>query len=640
MKSPASQVSLYLPFDEAQAQRLAITEPAPEMLDTIQTAELVAILMVLGAPRAREKGLRAAAIERTLAQTIEQVLEGKIIRDQLQRMIQANYTPSSWVEGLNVIAELGISLLKKTDLVQRDYLLPDGRWDFSFSIRHAEHSAGLRQELLLASGDRILTSTDQQRLLLEIESNLDESCWIQGFAGVGKTHLLALIAKMLPSESTLLIAHTRGQLRALEDRVFALIGKRLSAVTFGDLATQLLNIDRSSSGWRTRRTQRIENVTDHQVATWLNLQPVGDLTPAEVALICRRAVTAFCHSDSEQVERRHLPPISQRVTPHDVDILVACAHRYWNELLQPSSPEIKLPVRAYHQIKVLSQRQESISPLITHILLDESHELTPPMLRILERGGQAVISLGDEYQDLAGNRRRPASVVRPRNLSQSIRAGSAMETVLNPLIETHSKDVNAVYEGHAPHKTVISRFVRLSIPDRPATIIVDTYWNAVLYVIQFLRNRKPFRMVPATYKEVRQYLVDMIELYHNGVRPQHRFLFRFTSWQDLMEENHQVAAVRELDRYLRSGFSITEFYSLMESLCRNNAELTLGMVDHVKNQEFGEVYLVPSLPQMIQNDQHRRSVCSRLYVAASRTKYSLSLPAHMQEWLEDVKRQV
>jgi hypothetical protein len=38
----------------------------------------------------------------------------------------------------------------------------------------------------------------------------------------------------------------------------------------------------------------------------------------------------------------------------------------------------------------------------THVIVDEAHELSAPMLAVLDRSPQSIIALGDELQNLNG----------------------------------------------------------------------------------------------------------------------------------------------------------------------------------------------------------------------------------------------
>lgn len=636
---PRTPISLYLPLDEEAVARLAAGGSLPAFLEQASAPEQMALLLLLEIPELHARGTGPGQIERLFANALGE----QVTAEQLAAQLERHHSKERLHQALALLRDLGVGLLDESALRDGGFLTPDGQWDYGFSQRHAHRIEPLRERVELSAGHALQTTSEQARLLQELACNLDDSCHIQGFAGVGKTHLLAHLLTLLPPSSTLLLAQTPGQVKALRTRVTQVSGhEHLSAMTYESLAHSLLAIDRTRLGWRAtdpQRLQRTYSVSDSQVAQWLRLMAVARFAPVEVAAICRRAVTAFCLSDSVTIEDRHLPALGVSLQPADRAVLVEYATRYWSELVQPSEPSIRIPVRTGHLIKILSLRHEAISERITHVLIDESHELTQPLIRILERGGQAIISLGDEYQNLTGFASRHGPQVRPRYLTQSVRAGSQMERVLNPLIQAHSRHTPALYEGRALHETRVQHFEQLSIPSRPTTLIVESIWDALQLTLRFIRRRASFRLVPGTRQDVELFAGDLIELYRFGTRPRHRLLFQYGSWQTLMEEQHGQPALQTLEQELDDGLDADTFRSIMEALCVNYAPITLARVEDVKNQEFDSVMVIRDLRQSPNSNRQRRSACSKLYTAASRARHELFVPGGLEEWLQDVATQ-
>lgn len=633
-------ISLFLPLGEEAVERLAAGAPLDDFLEHASAPERVALLLLLEIPALQARGTGPGQIERQLARVIGDTVTGTLSGEQLASQLQRHYSREALQRALPLLRGLGLGLLGSSALAERQFLTADGQWDYAFCQRHGQQTRALRERVELPDGHSLRTTTEQARLLREIECNLEDSCHIQGFAGVGKTHLLAHLLTLLPPSSTVLLAQTPGQLKALRARVAQVAGhEQITAMTFESLAHSLLSIDRTRLGWRVsdpQRTQRTYSVSDGQIAQWLQLMPVARFAPVEVAAICRRAVTAFCLSDSLSVEDRHLPALGLHLQAADRAMLAGYANRYWNELVHPSEPHIRIPLRTGHLIKILSLRHEAISERISHVLVDESHELTQPLIRILERGGQAIISLGDEYQNLTGFASRHGPQVRPRYLTQSVRAGSQMDQVLNPLIRTHSATTTATYEGRAAHDTRVERFEQLSIPSRPTTLIVESVWDALGLTLRFISRRSPFRLAPGTRQDVELFAGDLIELYCVGTRPRHRLLFHYGSWQSLMEEHHGQPALQALERDLDDGLDADTFRSMLEALCVPYAPITVARVDDVKNQEFDSVMVIRDLQQAPNSGRQRRSLCSKLYTAASRARYELFIPGGLEDWLQDV----
>ena len=103
-----------------------------------------------------------------------------------------------------------------------------------------------------------------------------------------------------------------------------------------------------------------------------------------------------------------------------------------------------------------------------------------------------------------------------------------------------------------------------------------------------------------------------------------------------MEEHYGQPALQTLERALEDGLDADTFRSMMEALCVNYAPITIARVEDVKNQEFDSVMVIRDLQQTPNSARQRRSVCSKLYTAASRARYELFVPGGMDDWLQDV----
>jgi hypothetical protein len=66
---------------------------------------------------------------------------------------------------------------------------------------------------------------------------------------------------------------------------------------------------------------------------------------------------------------------------------------------------------------------------------------------------RSIIALGDELQNLNGLSPHHGSFIRQRCIDHSLRAGPAMDNVLNPLIQAHPAAIQAAFSGSAEHYT-------------------------------------------------------------------------------------------------------------------------------------------------------------------------------------------
>jgi hypothetical protein len=462
---------------------------------------------------------------------------------------------------------------------------------------------------------------------------------------VGKTFLLAKFFEVLDPEKTLLMATFPGQVTALQERIRQAnpIG-RLNACTFGHMANLLLNRDLTAKGWRNsdmQRTSASSLVSDQQVAQWLNLQPVGKLQPRDVARVCRSTVHSYCLSPLPTIEARHLPSLGHAASQADIAMLLEYSRLLWRETVRPSAPHIRLPIRNSQRIKFLSLTSEVIFENYSHIIIDESHELTAPMVQILDRSPQAVITLGDEFQQLSGKTPRHGGFIRQRFMTQSIRAGKQMAEVLDPLIQLHPSDIKEGFVGRAPHPTRIIGHSVMPIPEKPTTILVANEWGLFAWFRRLTEAGAHFNLPPRTLEHLTLFVKGVDQLYREDHRPQHRLIFRFAYWDALasaMGASHEFKAMHE---WLGQGNTLQDFVETAQRFCSDPAAIIkLAKVEDVKNQEFDTVLLSRDLmrPPRQGSTHSLASVCSLLYTASSRARHELLLPGNMSDWLQDLGR--
>ena len=78
------------------------------------------------------------------------------------------------------------------------------------------------------------------------------------------------------------------------------------------------------------------------------------------------------------------------------------------------------------------------------------------MLQILDRSPQAVITLSDELQNLTGMAPTRNAMIRQRYITQSVRLGKQVESLINPLIQAHPGATKELFAGRADHCTHVS----------------------------------------------------------------------------------------------------------------------------------------------------------------------------------------
>ncbi|MDZ3991760.1 AAA family ATPase [Pseudomonas sp. Teo4] len=634
----------YLPLPSDQADRLASAPTATDFFPTASMLEAAAVLFVQNLPRqpsmpsveAQER--RFAEMVR-IANQVEAAAPG-----QFQAQVGQRFDREAFAMGLGMLGENGIGLLSAEVEYQAEELLDaEGQWSFQFADTYRQRATPLHPVYLPSLASDLLLSDQQNRLLREFLSGVDESVAVQGFAGTGKTFLIHQFARLLDPSRTLLLALTEGQLRALQARVKD--AQAYTAMTFGQLADDILNRDLTSNGWRLRdpyRTKLSWRPQEAQVVKWLGIPDIGPLAARDVVALCVKAVRTFCRTGDDQLQLHHLPWAGPGITPLDQEVLLEKARLYWQELIRPSAREIQLPVRDYHRVKLLSLTDDVIDARYTHVIVDEAHELSAPMLAVLDRSPQSVIALGDELQNLNGLSPHHGGFIRQRYIDHSLRAGPAMDAVLNPLIQAHPAAIQAAFSGSAEHYTRVSFFDAVTVPEQPTALIVEDEWGLFGWFQRLTHQGVPFILLHSARKDFELFVEDCIELYRYGTRPRHPMLFRYASWQALEQDKGDDKAFVAVANMLRKGYTPEHFAKAKSRYRWDKApKLFLGRVRDVKNMEFARVMVSPELmvaPVAGGGRNERARLLAGLYTACSRARHELIVPGGMLEWVKDQTR--
>lgn len=630
----------FLPLYRTVAQRLS-EGGLPDFFATAAVAQLAAVLCIQSAQKLAAEHAANASIERQLAQMIHAGQQANDLTPlAFQHLVHERFSVSQFAAGLSHLAQLNVSLLDDEYPVdEQRYLDADGQWLFTFS---AEYQAEIKplQAVYFAEYQAELSVTDpQNRMLREFLAAPDESFNVQGYAGSGKTHLISRFAQLLNPQRTLLLAQTYGQLQALKIRA----GEHFPALTFAQAAGQVLDNNLLANSWRLKdktRMQQTWQVSHSQVVQWLNIPAVAHLSPNEVASICVRAVASYCNTTAQDIDFIHLPiAIASSLSVVDKTVLLETVNLYWRELIRPSEVQIRLPMRGYHRIKLLSLTGEVLDTQYTHIIVDEGHDIPTPMLQILDRSPQAVITLSDELQNLNGMAPVRSDVIRQRALAQSIRLGKQVENVVNPLIQAHPGATKELFAGRADHCTNVQHYSGWQIPQRATTIIVADEFDLFAWFQRLSHAGASFRLARSTFKDFMIFAQDCIELYSNGTRPRHGLIFRYATWDALSRAMASNPSFEAIERMLQKGYSQADFETAVNRHMRKGGgEITLARVSDTKNMEFASVYLSRDLLVLPVGHKHpdsRARLFSSLYTACTRAQHELIVPDGFSDWISD-----
>lgn len=196
---------------------------------------------------------------------------------------------------------MNLRFLLPDEVSARDYLLPNGKWDVTFKARHCRNKSPFSEQVVTPwHRERWLTPA-QDKLIRTFRANLDEHLHIQGYAGIGKSHLLGALRECLRPENTLVLAHTEGKLEALRRRMGGAHAKETS-FTFMRFAQSLLPVYRPQSGSAPAR-----NPSKLALSQELSILGLAGYDKLATLNICLKVIERYCQSRDVLLSAKHLP---------------------------------------------------------------------------------------------------------------------------------------------------------------------------------------------------------------------------------------------------------------------------------------------------------------------------------------------
>lgn len=602
----------------------------------------------------------ATSLETVLARLIETV-KGEAEEAELRRTAPQQIDLQRITDGARHLAPHGIDVLRQAETdpdvdadkglagflgtkvpEPLDYLDKHGSWDFEFTVRQHRRRDPFIREVDAAGGQIVKMTDPQARFFNTFLSQPDESAHLMSFFGGGKTYLAKEMLNVIEQHKEfrpVILALTQDQLQGLLGRLNA---PNTKARTFGQMATEILANQNIPSQWRPGKRRNPQYMlTSAEIARRLQMQPVGRLAASSVADIAMKAVRRFCMSGQDFLMERHLPTIRDRVDQIDRAALVGYAQELWDETVEPSDPASELPVRAYHLIKYCALRGFTIPENYTHLIIDEAHDLSKPMMQILDASPQAIQTMGDPYQRVRGAVPRRAPTVRKSEIGLTVRASNQVEGIFNTLIEKHPTQTSVYLQGSRHIRTRISYYdpERPRIPREPSTILVSDLFELTEWFHRLREAGVAFSLLQGSHHDFFAFNASLVGLYFNGIRAQSHVLFRYPDWDSLRQEKGHTRAFQRVEAMFAHGSDRRDDFAKAMDIVTSpdKATIILGLAEHARNMEFDRVMLAPDLliePGQIREAAMQAHVLSTIYIGASRARFELMLPGHLRDWLQ------
>ena len=575
--------------------------------------QMLASLISLGNRWVRQSGL-PAFVEQTVAALDRQGLEA----------------------GRQLLAQRGIALMTHPDLAHPSYLTSEGEWDSGFLTRYRDKRLAAARRVVMPGGELSTLTPEQGRVYSEAEAAPDEHLHVQGYAGIGKSFLVASLLSLLVGKGAViaLVAERQSQLEALLARTGVREG--VLPMTFGQLMDEVTPPDLTNPSYRHMRRWSSAVLPDESLVRYLGIYPSGALPALSLARIVRATVSAFCRSDAAEIGSVHIPRNAPALDAATGQVVLHHATELWKATVLPASYDFRPPVRDYHRIKWAALNGWRIPERYTHVLMDECHDLPRPLLQLVENSRQAVITLGDEYQNLQARPQYRSAGTRQREIAVSVRSGALVEAIVNPLITAHPGRTKLRFRGSPERSLALEYYDKAEAPAGPVMVLVNDEWGLFEWSQRLSGHGEFVLLSPAPRLDL--FVSDCIELHRHGTRPRHGALYRHGSWKALAAAHSDNPGFRRIDRMLSKSYTARDWARTLERAQGGARAPLLAMVEDVRNREFASVMLAPDVAEWAwrMRQSARAEVASALYVAVTRATQRLYLPRRLEAWIQEL----
>lgn len=475
---------------------------------------------------------------------------------------------------------------------------------------------------------------DQSRIYREVEAQYDDNLHIQGYAGTGKTTLIKFLFDIYEKHSAqvLVLGETKRQLAALNPVTYD--HRRIHFRTFSALSRELIPPDYNNPEYNNlRRWTRSQTViSDKEVCKILGI-PENDLLAQNV----RRTMYKFCQRTDSEIDQNSIPQsVAMGMDLYQKTAIVEYTKRLWEYFVLPNEGSIVADIETDHLIKLATLNRWSISKHYTHIFIDECHNLSDAVQMLLDFSPQTVISLGDDFQSLRGIAFQRPEAIRLREMTDSIRSGSGVDGIVNPMISLHPGLRKNRFESNKNNPFEISYYSRRVPPKDPYVILASDSWGLFEWGQRLSVERSPITLL-SSVQQLNIFVSDCIELYKHGTRPRHHELSRYKSWSDVFQANSGNPSFFYVSRMLDSGYN-NKSWEDAKALFReksNQSKHAIGLITDARNHEFDSVMLTAHIKQP-KNREILATYINQMYTAVTRARRRLLLPEDMRDWIEEI----
>lgn len=632
---------LYLPISGTSLSNVLTADTRLVECDTDKLIALFALSLLPKLPRD------------TFNQQIEQILSDLFLSKEqddeaLRTTLLDQLTISDIRLGTESMDAFKLRLISAEEEDRKSYAL-EGLWNYSFRktytnpLRATDHY-GLETEVTEAqlkalsffragiqSFDDDPTIEGESDLIYHMKDGLEDPLHVEAYAGSGKSFLVNRMPEIATSvgikaSQVLVLTRTVQQRNALPSNLL----QHCACHSYGQLAFTMM-----PEGRRLARTAANRPFPYQQVISRLGIQPISGYSVKGLLNAALSTLTKYCYSSHDQIDLNAVPTwlIANKKDADQrnfvANYILGIARNIWNLIIHPVT-EIEIPVRVYHQIKLVALSGEIISPHYRLVVLDEAHMLEPVMSQILSRSPQYIVTFGDRFQSVEQEAEKQEA--RQVQMAQSFRSPVAFEAAINHMLDIHRYSKNQSFVGNQELPADIQYAEDDLIPDKPCAVFVSDLWSLWAWMHRFFRAKVPFQLITPEY-DIRQFVFDLFALRNGNTRPTHRKLVSYWSYEALVKDFSGNKSFQFVRNIVDGGYSPQEWASDCKRYISPTGTYALGLTADGRNKEYDRIKLTSDTADLLWNA--RKGVDydspSALYIALTRARYQLILPATMRE---------
>lgn len=437
---------------------------------------------------------------------------------------------------------------------------------------------------LLLSGNR-----DQAVVANVIASAPGELIWVDGYAGTGKTHLVAALSEALGSAITY-IAPRYAQLHGMRRRV----GGSMKTVPLAWFANRLAEYwEQVTGAWAPRYTSA-DSISSYHLgaqAQLAGIHPIGKRSAPEVLAILYKGLSAWCRTDALGLDAKHF----RRALPANEDPwpYVALGLQLWKAMFtRPANGEPVFAISLLYLGKWLALNLDAIPAKYGTLVVDEAHDLPPSWLYLFSKYLGGCVLMGDPYQKLEGRAWDVPGAMKC-SMAHSFRTGLQGGKVIDKTLGWAPKQlVNFPFCAGRGHIT------RLRHEDSPTRLqqdglrIYGSEWALLEDAIHIKESGGAFMLSKASKGALQAVVRNAVRLYFGGIATNSWWVSGCTTKNGLVELLEREGRARILALLESGRHALTDtWHALERHPGRGRCTITLTLIDHAKNLEESVVML-------------------------------------------------